>query len=152
MTDVAISFVQTTLTMNGQKLHLVVCISRENKPMQSHLRILVYSSLAMSHDIKCSLLVSCHTTHSVKDTINTTVDNSDIFEIVSGIFVLFQKKRTGLYLPQELMTIKSLWSIPQRTLSTRRHELSPGHAVRPSDSTHMECKGMLRRWPSLSAL
>lgn len=129
---------------------VVICISRGNKPIQPHLRILVYSSLAMTHDVKCSLLMSlsccslCEEYYKYNSLIIVTY-----LRYSQDILYLCKKRGQVCICNWELLimkrlTIGSLWTIPQLTLRTRRHELSPGHAVRPSDSTPMECKGMLQ--------
>jgi hypothetical protein len=122
---------------------------------------LAYSFLRMSHYVKCSLLLflSCHSFCGgcYKYNCLIIVTTSDIYEICSRHFVLLQKKKwtrkdSSVFCHQERMTkclpINSPVTSPQLTPRTRRHELSSGHAVRPLDSTHLECKVMLKSWPS----
>lgn len=78
---------------------VVICISRGNKPIQPHLRILVYSSLAMTHDVKCSLLMSlsccslCEEYYKYNSLIIVTY-----LRYSQDILYFCKKKGTGLYL------------------------------------------------------
>lgn len=88
--------------MNTQKSHWWSFSSRENKPVHPHLGSLLYSSLAMSHDAKCSLILSllyqslCEGYYKYNCLIIVT------YLRYSQDIVYFCKRkqmRTGLYLP-----------------------------------------------------
>lgn len=117
--------------------------------MHPHLRILLYSSLAMSHDTKCSLFLSLS-----YQSLCEGYYKYNCFIIVTYLRysqdILYYCKRRGwgqvcIYhwelLVMKRLTITSLGNIPPPTLRTWRHELSPGHAVRPSN---MHSRGMQR--------
>lgn len=118
----------------------------------------------MSHHTECSLLVSlsCHS-------LCEGYYKYNCLTIVTGLrysqdILYFCKRRNEgsrkgqvSVCHQELLIMKclpinSLEHIPQLTLRPWRHELSPGPAVRPVDHSHLECKGMLKCWPSPSSV
>lgn len=135
---------------------MVVCSSRESKPMHPHSRILLYSFLAMSHDTKCSSFLSlsyqspCEGYYKYNCLIIVTY-------LRYSQDILYCCKRRGwgqvcIYhwelLVMKRLTITSLGNIPPPTLRTWRHELSPGHAVRPSNMHSGGMQRDVRCWPS----
>lgn len=135
--------------MNTQKSHWWSFSSCENKPVHPHLGSLLYSSLAMSHDAKCSLILSlsyqslCEGYYKYNCLIIVTY-----LRYSQDILYFCKKRRWGqvcIYhwepMIMKRLTITSQGNIPQPTLRAWRHELSPGHAVRPSN-THS--RGMQR--------
>lgn len=118
----------------------------------------------MSHHTECSLLVSlsCHSLCEGYYKYNCLIIVTEL-RYSQDILYFCKRRNEGSrkgqvsVCHQELLIMKclpinSLEHIPQLTLRPWRHELSPGPAVRPVDHSHLECKGMLKCWPSPSSV